>query len=109
MGGVDLIQLPCKHAFHSTCLKTWLNAKFTCPVCRHRIDTSDGWETCTRLRLVPSGNHETHRLESNRSTQTRDGFKMSPQNDARETWVAPLLGDTLVRESCSDCTHESMY
>lgn len=32
------ITIGCKHTFHKTCLKTWLQKKITCPNCRVDID-----------------------------------------------------------------------
>ncbi|KAF1892405.1 hypothetical protein Lal_00010870 [Lupinus albus] len=33
----SLIHLPCKHRFHSSCLKPWLDKKSHCPCCRATI------------------------------------------------------------------------
>ena len=31
-----LIQLPCKHTFHASCIKKWLNTNNSCPICRSK-------------------------------------------------------------------------
>ena len=30
--------LPCKHAFHDLCLRTWVDENRTCPLCRLRLE-----------------------------------------------------------------------
>lgn len=30
----EIVQLPCGHLYHETCILEWLKAKFTCPFCR---------------------------------------------------------------------------
>jgi hypothetical protein len=33
-GGTDAVSLPCGHAFHSSCISSWLDVKCECPHCR---------------------------------------------------------------------------
>lgn len=33
----DFLLTPCKHSFHSSCLKSWMERKLACPTCRNKI------------------------------------------------------------------------
>ncbi|GIL67976.1 hypothetical protein Vafri_21230 [Volvox africanus] len=33
-GGEVITKLPCKHEFHGTCIRKWLQTHYTCPICR---------------------------------------------------------------------------
>ena len=35
--GEDCGVLPCKHTFHNFCLRTWVDSKRTCPLCRLQL------------------------------------------------------------------------
>ncbi|GAV74004.1 zf-RING_2 domain-containing protein [Cephalotus follicularis] len=39
--GDEMQELPCKHTFHPPCLKPWLDAHNSCPVCRYELETDD--------------------------------------------------------------------
>ncbi|XP_021912763.1 RING finger protein 141-like [Carica papaya] len=34
----ELIDMPCRHIFHESCIFSWLKTKNTCPLCRQRVD-----------------------------------------------------------------------
>ena len=53
-----VVELPCKHKFHSKCIMRWFENKCTCPICRFKLNTgenNDGYITdifrLTRLTL----------------------------------------------------------
>jgi len=33
----DIVKFPCHHTFHSSCLCTWVEKSFTCPMCRYDL------------------------------------------------------------------------
>ena len=37
----EIVALPCRHLFHSSCLLPWLSRKTTCPSCRFNLDPED--------------------------------------------------------------------
>ncbi|KAA8546201.1 hypothetical protein F0562_003060 [Nyssa sinensis] len=39
--GDKMQELPCKHAFHLSCLKPWLDEHNSCPICRRELQTDD--------------------------------------------------------------------
>ncbi|CAL9122326.1 unnamed protein product, partial [Musa textilis] len=40
--GVEVMRMPCMHAFHGGCLTRWLESNHICPLCRHAIADSAG-------------------------------------------------------------------
>jgi len=39
---VETVTLECRHTYHSTCIKTWLEAQHTCPTCRYELEVDEG-------------------------------------------------------------------
>ncbi len=39
--GDSVLKLPCAHAMHQSCLKSWLTKNNSCPLCRHELMTDD--------------------------------------------------------------------
>eukprot|EP00898_Chlorokybus_atmophyticus_P006538 jgi/Chlat1/6886/Chrsp51S06554 len=35
--GESLLQLPCEHCYHAACIRKWLEANRTCPICRYEF------------------------------------------------------------------------
>ena len=36
-----IVTLSCEHFFHTNCISRWYSDNPTCPVCRHRTDTTE--------------------------------------------------------------------
>lgn len=36
-----LVELPCKHVYHSKCIMRWFENKCTCPTCRFKLNTGE--------------------------------------------------------------------
>ena len=48
-------QLPCGHAFHWPCLRTWLTSDHdprSCPLCRQRVHAHDLPKTCAAPKML---------------------------------------------------------
>tara|TARA_B100001094_G_scaffold286671_1_gene301690 strand:- start:3729 stop:4298 length:570 start_codon:yes stop_codon:yes gene_type:complete len=43
----DIVQIPCEHKFHRTCIETWFETHTTCPICRRNYQS----ETVHRLEV----------------------------------------------------------
>ncbi|XP_049870864.1 E3 ubiquitin-protein ligase RNF181 [Pectinophora gossypiella] len=55
-------QMPCNHAFHATCILTWLDRTNSCPFCRHELPTDDE-------------NYEAFKKEKKRAVQRKDDIE----------------------------------
>jgi hypothetical protein len=49
-----LIELPCTHIFLETNIKSWINEKTSCPVCRHNLDSSNSSDNSMRQGRITS-------------------------------------------------------
>lgn len=45
-------QLPCRHRFHLSCIKSWLAQATNCPTCRHELPTDDPMFEAFKKRKV---------------------------------------------------------
>ena len=81
----QLIQTPCAHHFHQTCLKAWLAVERICPVCRTNLPPS----VCERItaRFRQSISSTTNCL---RATGRRLQFKIGNLPSPAQKLLAPL-------------------
>ncbi|CEG40318.1 kazal-like serine protease inhibitor domain and phox-like domain-containing protein [Plasmopara halstedii] len=59
-GGMNVVKLPCEHAFHEECLLEWLQGSTHCPMCREEPKTL-GLSTCTD---ESAAQHHDHGLKT---------------------------------------------
>lgn len=50
-------QMPCKHIYHENCLFPWLRINGNCPVCRSRLNGSEGEDTPPARDAARYGNY----------------------------------------------------
>lgn len=108
-----VVQLPCRHTFHQSCVTPWLENNPTCPICReHVLPLSAGWTltldlgTWQRSRetylgrlserylegLGPRGAHDHAASEAYLFlTAVTDEFEV-PDSDLQ--YIADILADT---------------
>ena len=61
-------RLPCKHLFHATCLRSWLDYDMTCPVCRrplHKFLMPGSSHTTGSSQTMGGGSGNTNESNSN--------------------------------------------
>lgn len=52
------LKLPCAHAYHETCVMSWLESHHTCPMCRHEMPAAPKREQIFQ-QSRPVGEHES--------------------------------------------------
>ncbi|XP_008575959.1 PREDICTED: E3 ubiquitin-protein ligase RNF181 isoform X1 [Galeopterus variegatus] len=58
-----VIEMPCHHLFHSSCILPWLSKTNSCPLCRHELPTDDDtYEEHRRDKARKQ--QQQHRLEN---------------------------------------------
>ncbi|TGZ78538.1 hypothetical protein EX30DRAFT_359766 [Ascodesmis nigricans] len=72
--GEEVCQLPCKHVYHFDCVKTWLEAHNTCPICRSPITEN-----------TAESNRDHHQQQQGR---TSSPSPTSPHPHPPSSWVS---------------------
>lgn len=58
--GDQVLKLPCRHLFHSDCVRCWLEAKTTCPLCRNRLPDASEEEASRRIDRLRDAEHSMY-------------------------------------------------
>ena len=58
--GDQVLKLPCRHLFHSDCVRGWLEAKTTCPLCRNRLPDASEEEASRRIDRLRDAEHSMY-------------------------------------------------
>lgn len=58
--GDQVLKLPCRHLFHSDCVRGWLEAKTTCPLCRNRLPDVSEEEEGRRIDRLRDAEHSMY-------------------------------------------------
>lgn len=74
--GTEVIQLPCFHLYHQSCILPWLSARNSCPLCRYELPTDD--KEYEEGKQNMSSRMEVHRI------QQHDGIEDSSSDASDE-------------------------
>ena len=83
--GKDMVIMPCKHRFHSVCLKHWLKINGTCPVCRFSLITGKKHDHSQDHLNQPDTSSSNPAPPSSSSTSYSSTVNPSTSADRRET------------------------
>ncbi|KAF5206578.1 E3 ubiquitin-protein ligase atl4 [Thalictrum thalictroides] len=103
----------CCHAFHSSCIDTWLASNHTCPLCRStvHVDESDGY-----LKLISSssrgsesfrveiGNVSSRRIESDSGNDRRRSYSIGSFEYIVEDETSEIAIEPIHRRGDSEST-----
>eukprot|EP00760_Papus_ankaliazontas_P039313 PhM_4_TR9531/c0_g1_i1/m.83421 len=106
--GSDILFLPCRHIFCPSCVKTWLEAHRTCPVCRAEIvnlaknSGSPQKPTTPRQVARPSSTAPIIQTSPRRPVMASVSLSTSSSSPARGNVVVNSLHDAVFDASSDD-------